>query len=127
MADITLPVPINIAIGLAVSFCVLLIVLLRNLMRRQPTGFVATCTVVLGIFLAYQFVSWFSVRYGQAQQQDRQVAVANPQVRVWADMQTGLYRCAEDQSWGRSRKGKYMTQSEAVQDAFRPAHNQPCQ
>lgn len=49
----------------------------------------------------------------------------NPQVRVWANMRTGLYHCPGDASWGKT-EGKYMTQSEAEQDAFRPALHQPC-
>ena len=125
MTDIALPIPINIAIGLGVSFCVLLILLLRNLMRGRATGFVAMCTVVLGIFLTYRLALRFSDRYGEAHQ-NRQASVANPQVKVWADMQTGLYRCPGDASWAKSAQGKYMTQSEAVQDAFRPAHRRPC-
>lgn len=126
MTDIASPVPINVAIGLAVIFCVLVIVLLRNLIRGRATGFVAACSVVLGIFLTYQLALWLSDRYGQGHQ-NRQLLVANPQVKVWAELQTGLYHCPGDASWGKSAQGKYMTQSEAVQDAFRPAHHQPCQ
>jgi len=53
---LTTPVATNVVIGLAVTFFVLLMLLLSNLIRRRPTGFVATCCVALGMFLAFQFV-----------------------------------------------------------------------
>ena len=124
--DIAIPIPTNIAIGLAVVFCVLLTLLLWNVMRRRATGFVAACTVLLGMFLSYQLALLLYHSYGHTHQ-SRAVRVTNREVKVWAEMQTGLYHCPGDASWGKGAQGKYMTQSEAIQDAFRPAHNQPCQ
>ena len=54
MTDLAMPVSTNVQIGLAVAFLVLLMLLLHNLLRRRPTGFVAAGCVVLGMFLAYQ-------------------------------------------------------------------------
>ena len=119
-------VPTNIGVGLAATFLVLLVLLLRNLMRGRPTGFVAACTVVLGMFLTYQLVLVLSDRYEQAQK-PRQAHVGNPQVKVWAEMHTGLYHCPGDELWGKTKNGKYMTQLQAEGDAFQPAHSQPCQ
>jgi hypothetical protein len=107
-----------------VTFCVLLMLLLRNLIHRRPTGLVATCCVVLGMFLTYQLALVFS---GYKWVRQPRQAHGNPQVKVWAETRTGLYYCPGDVSWGRTRPGKYMTQSDAVLDAFRPAHHQPCQ
>ena len=59
MTDLIMPVSTNVRIGLAGTFLVLLVLLLSNLIRRQPTGFIATCCVVLGMFLAYQLVLVF--------------------------------------------------------------------
>ena len=92
----------------------------------RPTGFVAACSVVLGMFLTYQLALVLSDRYERARQ-PRQASGGNPQVKVWAEMRTGLYHCLSDASWGKTAQGKYMTQSEAERDAFRPAHLQPCQ
>jgi hypothetical protein len=119
-------VPTNVGVGLAVTFLVLLVLLLRNLMRRRPTGFVATCTVVLGMFLAYQLALVLSDRYERAYRR-RQAHGGNPQVKVWAEMRTGLYYCPGNASWGKTEQGKYMTQLEAELNAFQPAHHQPCQ
>ena len=119
-------VPINVGIGLAVVFLVLLMLLLRKLMRGRPAGFVAACSVVLGMFLAYQLALLVSDRYDRAHR-PRQARGGNPQVKVWAEMRTGLYHCPEDESWGKTTEGKFMTQSEAEQDAFQPAHHLPCQ
>ncbi len=74
--------------------------------------------------VTHQLAPMLSVRHKQTRK-PRQAG--NPQVRVWANMRTGLYHCPGDTSWRKGAQGKYMTQSEAVQDAFRPAHNQPCQ
>ncbi len=73
--------------------------------------------------VTHQLVPMVSVRHKQARK-PRQAG--NPQVRVWANMRTGLYHCPGDALWGKT-KGKYMTQAEAEQDAFRPAHHHPCQ
>jgi len=119
-------VPINVGIGLAVTFLVLLILLLRKLMRGRPTGFVAACSVVLGMFLTYQLALVLSDRCERAHM-PRQARGGNPQVKVWAEMRTGLYYCAGDELWGKTMQGKYLTQSEAEGDAYQPAHRQPCQ
>jgi hypothetical protein len=119
-------VPTNIEIGLGVTFFVLLMLLLRNLMRGRPTGFVAACSVVLGMFLTYQLALGLSDRYERARN-PRQEHAGNPQVKVWAEMRTGLYHCPGDASWGKTAQGKYMTQSDALVEAFRPAHHQACE
>jgi hypothetical protein len=60
-----------------------------------------------------------SEREGQARKARQP---GNPEVRVWANMRTGLYHCPGDALWGKA-DGKYMTQSDARLDAFRPAHH----
>ncbi len=117
--------PTNVEIGLAVTFSAFLMLLLRNLMRGRPAGFVAACSVLLGMFLSYQLALALSERYQQAHKH-RQLQSGNPQVKVWAEMRTGLYHCPGDALWGKTAEGKYMTQSDAERDAFRPAHHQPC-
>jgi hypothetical protein len=54
MLDPTKLVPTDVGIGLAVTFFVFLTLLLYKFLRRKPAGFVAACSVVLGMFLAYQ-------------------------------------------------------------------------
>jgi preprotein translocase subunit SecG len=115
----------NIDVVLAGIFFALLILLLCNLMRRQPTGLVAACVVMLGMFLTYQLVLVLFVRYEHAGK-PKQARTGNPQVKVWAEMQTGLYRCPGDPSWGKSAQGKYLTQLDAERNSFKPAHHQPC-
>ena len=66
MTDLTMALPTKIVIGLAVTFLVFLLLLLRNLMRRRPSGFIAACVVVLGIFLAYQFALGSGIGEGHA-------------------------------------------------------------
>jgi hypothetical protein len=116
----------NVGIGLAVTFFIFLMLLLRNLMRGRPAGFVAACSVVLGMFLTYQLALVLSERYERAHN-PRQARRGNPQVKVWAEMRTGLYHCPGDASWGKTVQGKYMTQADAERDAFQPARHQTCQ
>jgi heme A synthase len=54
MLDPTKLVPTDVGIGLAATFFVFLMLLLYKLLRRKPAGFAAACSVVLGMFLAYQ-------------------------------------------------------------------------
>ncbi len=117
--------PTNVEIGLAVTFSFFLMLFLRNLMRGRPTGFVAACSVLLGMFLSYQLAFALSERHQQAHTH-RQLQNGNPRVKVWAEMRTGLYHCPGDASWGKTSQGKYMTQSDAERDAFQPARHQPC-
>jgi hypothetical protein len=119
-------IPTNVGVGLAVTLFAFLMLLLRNVVRGRPAGFLAACSVILGMFLAYQLALVLSERYKQARQ-PRQANGGNPQVKVWAEMRTGLYHCPGDISWGRTRQGKYMSQSEAQRDAFQPARHQLCQ
>ena len=119
-------VPTNIGIGLAVTFFVFLMLLLRNLMGGRPTGFVAACSVVLGMFLTYQLVLVLSDRHERTRE-PQQARGGNPQVKVWAEMRTGLYHCPGDASWGKTTPGKYMTQVDAERAAFRAAYHQACQ
>jgi len=84
-----MPLPFNVTLGSAVTFCVLLMLLLRNLIRRRPTELVAACCVVLGMFLAYQLALPFP-SYKLARQA-RQARGGNAQAKVWAEMRTGLY------------------------------------
>ena len=81
------------------TFFVFLILLLGNLMGGRPTGFVAACSVVVGMFLTYQLALVLSDRYERARQ-PRQARGGNPQVKVWAEMGTGLYHCPGDSSLG---------------------------
>jgi hypothetical protein len=125
-------VPTNIRTGLAVTFFVFLMLLLRNLMRGRPTGFIAARSVVLGLFLAYQLALLLSDHYKRAHK-PREVRAGNPQVRVWAEMRTGLYHCPKDAASGKSAQGKYMTQSEAerrlsasARPALRLSTSPPC-
>ncbi len=52
--------------------------------------------------------------------------MGSPNVRVWVDLQTGLYYCPGAPLYGASPKGKYTSQSDAQQDQFEPAVRRPC-
>jgi hypothetical protein len=51
----------------------------------------------------------------------------NPNVKVWVDVQTGLYYCPGVSLYGSTPKGRYSSQSEAQQDQFEPAARTPCE
>jgi hypothetical protein len=51
----------------------------------------------------------------------------NPEVRVWVDLRTALYYCPDADLYGRTPKGKYMTQREAQLDQFEAASRKVCE
>lgn len=50
----------------------------------------------------------------------------NPNAVVWADVQTGRYYCPGAALFGEG-KGKYLTQTAAQSEEFRPAPDRPCE
>ncbi len=52
--------------------------------------------------------------------------MGDPNVKVWEDLETGLYYCPDTDLYGTTAKGNYTTQAEAQQDAFEPAFRKPC-
>ncbi len=52
--------------------------------------------------------------------------MGDPDVKVWEDLQTGLYYCPNADLYGTTPKGRYTTQGEAQLDAFEPALRRPC-
>jgi hypothetical protein len=51
----------------------------------------------------------------------------NPEVKVWVDLRTALYYCPGADLYGRTPKGKYMTQREAQLDQFEAASRKVCE
>lgn len=54
------------------------------------------------------------------------VYMGDPNVKVWVDLQTGLYYCPGNSLYGSTAKGRYAAQSEAQQESFEPAARKPC-
>ncbi len=50
----------------------------------------------------------------------------NPSARVWVDLRTALYYCPGSDSYGKTQKGKYMTQRDAQLDSYEPAYRKTC-
>ena len=50
----------------------------------------------------------------------------NPSTRVWVDLRTALYYCPGSDSYGKTQKGKYMTQRDAQLDSYEPAYRKTC-
>ena len=51
---------------------------------------------------------------------------ANAQVKVWVDLNTGLYYCPGADSYGRTRGGRYLKQADARLGNFEPAGRREC-
>jgi putative methionine-R-sulfoxide reductase with GAF domain len=51
----------------------------------------------------------------------------NPDVSVWVDLRTALYYCPNADLYGKSEKGRYMTQRQAQIDQFEPASRKVCE
>ncbi len=50
----------------------------------------------------------------------------NPSTQVWIDLRTALYYCPGADAYGKTPKGKFMTQRDAQLDSYEPAFRQAC-
>jgi hypothetical protein len=50
----------------------------------------------------------------------------SPATRVWVDINSALYYCPGAEPYGKTPKGKFLTQREAQDEQFQPARGQPC-
>jgi hypothetical protein len=51
---------------------------------------------------------------------------ASAQIKVWVDLNTGLYYCPGADSYGRTRSGRYLNQADARLGNFEPAGRRDC-
>ena len=51
---------------------------------------------------------------------------ASAQIKVWVDLNTGLYYCPGADSYGRTRSGRYLKQADARLGNFEPAGRREC-
>ncbi len=52
---------------------------------------------------------------------------AGDDIQVWVNTDSGVYHCPKTRWFGNTKKGKYMTQGEAVAEGNRPAYGKRCQ
>jgi hypothetical protein len=50
----------------------------------------------------------------------------NPDTRVWVNTNSGAYHCPGTRWYGKTKAGEYMTQKQAQDRGYHPAHNDPC-
>jgi two-component system invasion response regulator UvrY len=50
----------------------------------------------------------------------------NPDTKVWVDLHTAIYYCPGTSLYGKTQKGKYARQQDALEDRFEPAERQAC-
>lgn len=46
--------------------------------------------------------------------------------KVWVNTSTHVYHCANDQWYGKTKRGMYMSESDAIAKGNRPSHGQRC-
>jgi len=69
----------------------------------------------------------FLISLGLADAPPAPVYEGNPEVRVWVDLHTALYYCPGADLYGKTIKGKYTTQRDALLDQFEPAGRKACE
>ncbi len=52
--------------------------------------------------------------------------LGNPNAKVWVDMHTALYYCADSELYGKTAGGKFTSQRDAQLDQFEPAARKNC-
>ena len=50
----------------------------------------------------------------------------SPNVTVWVNTKSGLYRCAGTRLYGKTKQGRFMTQKQAQDTGYRPAYGKTC-
>jgi hypothetical protein len=48
-------------------------------------------------------------------------------IKTWVNQRSGLYYCPDSKFYGKLTPGTYMSQSEAIQNGYRPVANQACE
>jgi hypothetical protein len=51
----------------------------------------------------------------------------NPETKVWVNTHSGVYHCPGTRWYGNTKSGEYMTQKQAQEKKYRPAHGKVCQ
>ena len=55
------------------------------------------------------------------------VSFKQPQnTRVWVNTSSGVYHCPGSRYYGKTKRGTYMTEAEAVKAGNRPAYGRAC-
>lgn len=50
----------------------------------------------------------------------------NPDTRVWVNTGSGVYHCPGTRWYGKTKRGEYMTQKQAIEKGNRPAYGKYC-
>jgi hypothetical protein len=66
------------------------------------------------------------VSLGLAETPPTPVYLGNPNARVWVDLHTALYYCADSDLYGKTSGGKFTTQRDAQLDQFEAAAHKNC-
>jgi len=48
------------------------------------------------------------------------------QIKVWVNTNSGIYWCPGSQWYGKTKKGKFMGECDAIKEGYRPAYHRPC-
>jgi len=55
-----------------------------------------------------------------------QAKTEKKRVKVWVNTKSGVYHCPGTRWYGKTKKGKYMGECDAVKDGNRPAYGKAC-
>lgn len=73
----------------------------------------------------FPFLRKFLVQSG-LQSVQPPVYQGNPDTKVWIDLHTALYYCPGNSLYGKTGKGKFARQQDALEDHFEPAERKAC-
>lgn len=77
-------------------------------------------------FLLVLLLGWISASYFWTPKPAVIPAHGRANVEVWADTRTGLYHCPGGEWYGRTDRGKYLSEEEAYRQGFRPVFGGAC-
>ncbi len=94
-------------------------------MMRRPT---ISLSFLIGVLLLLAVIVSFRVleRQNIPSFVPKTQGVSKPTLKVWVNKRSGLYYCSDSRSYGNTKPGAYMAQSEALQAGYRPSAKEAC-
>ena len=77
---------------------------------------------VLGTLLCALPASYLTVPTVRAAQERTE----KKEIKVWVNTSSGVYHCPGTRWYGNTKRGKYMSECEAIKDGNRPAYGKVC-
>ena len=120
-------------IYLAIAVVLVIVVIRWGIWPNQPMGAMASPTTNPAAHRKapapendLSFFDRMLIGLGLAEPPAAPESKGNPDTKVWVDLHTALYYCPGSDLYGKTTKGRFVTQRDAQLDQFEPASRKAC-